>query len=176
MYVLSWENLSWMRVSLMLHLQISYTILIFCLKFLKFLLENFLYLDHPINRIKCYLRWVWSFWVANLPSPLIWMVYDILNGRQVCADILPLMNPDWSSLTTSLMHDCNLLAIAFEKILKSELSKVIGRQFESCSLSWSFFGIRVIIPLRCSSDNLPISSECRSLSKNGSFSSVQKAN
>lgn len=68
--------------------------------------------------------------------------------------VLPLIKPVWSSQITSLMQDCNLLARALEKILKSELSSVIGRQLFYRERS-DFFGISVMMSVRCSCDREP---------------------
>ena len=50
------------------------------------------------------------------------------------------------------------LAIAFDAILRSSLSSVIGLQFERSKSDPSSFSTKVIVPLRCEMESSPFSS------------------
>ena len=53
------------------------------------------------------------------------------------------------------------LAIAFDAILRSTLSSFIGLQFERSKSDLSYFGTKIMIPLRCEMESSPFS--CASL-------------
>ena len=51
------------------------------------------------------------------------------------------------------------LAIAFDAILRSTLSSFIGLQFERSKSDLSYFGTKVMIPLRCEMESSPTTRE-----------------
>lgn len=73
------------------------------------------------------------------------------------------------------MQYCNLIANAFEKILKSAFSSVMGLQLLRRRRSWAFFGISITTPDLCSLDRQPCSCKCIMLSKKACCSWLQNA-
>ena len=87
---------------------------------------------------------------------------------------LPFTNPVWSEWIRFGSVGSMCLAIAFDAILRSTFSSVIGLQFERSRSDPSSFGIRVIKPLRCQMESSPFS--CASLKLAiKSFPKVQKS-
>ena len=74
---------------------------------------------------------------------------------------LPFTKPVWPEWIRFGSVGSIRLAIAFDAILRSTLSSVIGLQFERSRSDPSSFGIKVIIPLRCEMESSPLS--CASL-------------
>ena len=70
---------------------------------------------------------------------------------------LPFTKPAWSEWIRFDSVGSMRLAIAFDAILRSTFSSVIGLQFERSRSDPSYFGIKLIHPLRCEMESSPSS-------------------
>ena len=96
---------------------------------------------------------------VSMPGRFCRLVYSIMSliSRIFSLTYLPFTKPVWSKWIRFGSVGSMCLAIAFDVILSSTLSSVIGLQFERSRSDPSSFATKVIIPLRCEMESSPFS-------------------